>query len=159
MASDLTRGAYSGKETLLQHNTATHAAPAWSTFSRVRNLQVSRGAPLSEINFHGAAASANLPGYPAFSGSFELVRRRGVDADYDTLKNAADTGGIICLRYLNGPEAAGSGSTGWTAPVLIGEFSETSNGGDGVVANVTFGLADAFDGSGDPVGVEDVAAL
>ena len=155
MASDLTRGSYAGKETTLARNTATHAAPIYSVMKRVRNVQVTDGPGLGEVNNHGAGSTGNIPGYDKFAGSFEYVRRRGVDPDYNALKTAKANKSILCLRYLNDQPNV-SGAEGWDAPVLLGEFSENSNGGDGVVVTIPFAKADAFDANGDAVEKEDV---
>lgn len=155
MATDLTRGAYSGRETHAYYNSATHASPTWTEIVRLRNLQITDGPALSEIEFHGASSTGNIPGYDKFSGSFEYVRKKGTDPVFTFLKTARRNKTIVVLRHLN-DEVATSGAEGWDAPILLGEFSETSNGGDGVVVTIPFGKADAYDASGDAVEVEDV---
>lgn len=150
MASDLSRGAYSGKETYLYYNSATYATPTWVEVVRARNVQTSRGPALGEVEFHGASETANIPGYSKFSGSFEYVRRKGADTVYDALKTARDAGTILDLCHLNGTVVLDA-SVGWRCPVLLGEFSETANGGDGVVVTIPFAKADAYDSSGDEV--------
>ena len=111
---------------------------------------------MSEIEFHGATSTGNIPGYSAFSGSFEYVRKRGADTVYDALVTARRAGSILEFRFMNDDNAT-SGAKGVQAPVLLGETSLTANGGDGVVDSFTFGKADAFDASGDAVEVTDVA--
>ncbi len=155
MASDLVRGAYSGRETKLYRNSATKASPVHVELDRARNVQYTDGPGLSEVVTHGAGSTGNIPGYDKFSGSFEYVRKRGVDANYDALKAARKAKSIICLRFLN-DDITVVGATGWDAHVLLGEFSETANGGDGVVVTIPFAKADAYDASGDAVEVEDV---
>ena len=150
MATDLTRGAYSGRETFLYYNSATHAAQTWVEIPRARNVQTNRGPNLSEVEFHGAAETANIPGYKRFSGSFEYVRKKGADTVWDALVTARDNGDIIELGHLNG-DITTDGPTGWQCPVLLGEFSDTANGNDGVVVTIPFAKADAFDSSGDSV--------
>lgn len=150
MATDLVRGAYSGKETVLYYNSASHASPTWVEIVRARNVQTNRGPGLAEVEFHGAAETANIPGYRKFAGSFEYVRKSGTDTVYAALVSARDAGSIIEIAHLNGPVDE-TGPTGWQCPVLLGEFAETANGGDGVVVTIPFAKADAFDGSGDPV--------
>ena len=152
MASDLTRGAYSGRETFLYYNSATNASPTLVEIVRARNVQVTNGPALSEIQFHGAQATANIPAYDQFSGSFEYVRRRGTDSVYAALETHRKNRTTVELQYMN-DDVATSGATGWKAPVLLGEFSETSNGGDGVVVTIPFAKADAFDAGGDVVDV------
>jgi len=147
MASDLSRGAYSGKETYLYYNSATHASQTWTEIVRARNVQINRGPNLSEIEFHGASETANIPGYKRFSGSFEYVRKQGTDSVYSALETARDAGDIIELGHLNGPITDGD-STGWQCPVLLGEFSETANGNDGVVVTIPFAKADAYTSAG-----------
>jgi len=153
LATDLTRGAYSGKETFLYYNTGTYAAPVWAEIPRARNISTNDGPALADVEFHGSANTSQIPGYKAFNGSFELVRRRGTDAVYDALKAASEAGNIVHLMHLNGPENVGT-SVGWMAPVLLGEFAETANGGDPVVATVPFGLADAYDTGDNEIGKE-----
>ena len=146
MATDLTRGAYSGRETFLYYNSATNASPTWVEVPRARNIQTNRGPALTEVEFHGAAETASIPGYKKFSGSFEYVRRKGTDAVYAALIAARDDGDIVELVHLNG--AIDTASVGWRCPVLLGEFSETSNGSDGVVVTIPFAKADAFTAAG-----------
>lgn len=155
MASDLKRGSVSGKETVLLYNSATFAAAVWTEISRARNVSFSRGASLSEVNFHGSQQTKNVAGYGSASGSFEYVRRRGVDPVYNFLKNAADNGDIVCLRHMDGDNGT-TGSQGWEAPVILGEFSETASGGDAVTVTINFGLADAFTDAGVEVTLTDV---
>jgi hypothetical protein len=118
-------------------------------------VQTSDGPGLSEIEFHGASATANIPGYDKFSGSFEYVRRRGTDTVYDALVDAMRARGPIELQFLNNTVTT-DGAVGWRAPVLLGEFSENANGADGVVVTIPFALADAYDAGGDVVELEDV---
>ena len=155
MASDLTRGAYSGRETYLYYNTATNASPTWAEIPRARNIQYSDGPGLTEIEFHGAASTGNIPGYDKFSGSFEYVRKRGTDTIYAALLAAMRARTPLELEFLN-DDIGNTGATGWRAPVLLGEFQETANGGDGVVVTIPFGKADAYDAGGDAVEVADV---
>ncbi len=155
MASDLTRGAYSGRETYLYYNSATNATPTWTQIVRARNIQFTDGPSLTEIEFHGAAAISSIPGYEGFSGSFEYVRRRGTDAVYSALLTAMRDGDPLEFQFLNNTEAT-AGAIGWRAPVLLGQFQETANGSDGVVVTIPFALADAYDANGDVVVLEDV---
>ena len=150
MPSDLTRGAYSGRETFLYYNSATYASPTWVELVRARNIQTNRGPNLSDIEFHGASETAAIPGYKKFSGSFEYVRKRGTDTVYDALVAARDAGDIVDIAHLNGTILL-TESVGWRCPVLLGEFSEPANGNDGVVITIPFSKADAYDGSGDSV--------
>lgn len=150
MATDLDRGAYSGKETFLYYNTATYASPTWAEIVRARNVQINRGPNLAEIEFHGAAETANIPGYARFSGSFEYVRRKGTDTVFAALLTARDAGSIVDLVHLNGTILL-TESIGWRAPVLLGEFQETANGNDGVIVTIPFAKADAYDSGGDEV--------
>ena len=155
MASGLSRGAYSGRETKLYYNSGTHAVPAWTEIPRGKNIQVNDGPALSEIEFHGASSTGNIPGYDKFSGSYEYVRKRGTDAVYAALKSARRNKNIVVLRHLN-QDISVSGAEGWDAPVLLGESASTANGGEGVMETFPFGKADAFDSNGDSVEVEDV---
>lgn len=148
--SDLTRGAYSGKETKLYYNSGTHATPVWVEIARARNVQRNRGPGLAEVEFHGAAETANIPGYKKFAGSFEYVLKKGADAAYDFLVAARDAGDIVDLVHLNGPIDL-TASIGWRCPVLLGESSGTANGGDGATDTFPFAKADAYDGDGDSV--------
>ncbi len=157
MATDLNRGAYSGKETFLYLNTATNETPTWAEIVRARNINENDGPTLNDVEFHGAKSTSQIPGYSAFSGTFEYVRRRGVDTTWDALIAARNDGKILELLYLNGPLAT-DGSKGWRAPVLLGEFTETKNGGDAVVATIPFGLADAYKSDGTVVEKKDVTA-
>lgn len=150
MASDLTRGAYSGKETKLYYNSATNASPTWVEIVRARNVQTNRGPNLAEVEFHGAAETASIPGYRKFAGSFEYVRKAGTDTVYAALIAARDAGSIIELVHLNGTILLDA-SVGWRCPVLLGEFSETANGNDGVVVTIPFAKADAFNSGGSSV--------
>lgn len=150
MASDLTRGAYSGRETKLYYNSATHASPTWVEIKRARNIQTNRGPALSDIEFHGASETKAIPGYKKFAGSFELVRKRGADTVYDAIIEAREAGSIIELVHLNG-SITDDDSKGWMCPVLLGETGDTANGGDGVAVTIPFQAADAFDASGDEV--------
>ncbi len=153
MSSDLTRGAYSGKETFLSYDSAgSWETPTWKIVVRARNVTVNNGPALADVEFHGSANTSQIPGYKAFNGSFEYVRRRGTDTVYDALKAAADAGNIIHLQQLNGPNDVAE-SVGWKAPCLLGEFAETANGGDPVVVTIPFGLADAYDSSDNEIGV------
>lgn len=153
MATDLSRGAYSGKETTFQYNSGTYAAPVWVTIARARNIQVTTGPALSDVEFHGTSNTSVIPGYSKFSGSFEYVRKRGTDTVWDAIQTARDKGDIIQIRHLNGPDDS-SESTGWKAPVLFGENTASDNGGDPSVATVPFGLADAYDASEKQIAVE-----
>src|SRR5690606_41856137 len=103
-----------------------------------------------ESEFKGGAYTANMTGYRKFAGSFEYVRKSGTDTVYASLVTARDDGSIIEIAHLIGPVDE-TGPTGWQCPVLLGEFAETTNGGDGVVVTIPFAKADAFDASGDPV--------
>lgn len=150
MASDLDRGAYAGKETILYYNSATYASPTWVEIGRARNVQTNRGVTLSEVETHGAAETGNVPGYKKFSGSFEYARKLGADTVYDALIAARDSGDILDICHLNGTVALDA-SKGWRAPVLLGESSGTDNGNDPSSTSFPFAKADAFDGSGDPV--------
>lgn len=150
MASDLERGAYSGKETFLYYNSATHASPTMVEIVRARNVQTNRGPALTEVEFHGAAETGNIPGYKKFAGSFEYVRKKGADTVWDALVAARDAGSILELAHLNGTIEL-TASKGWKCPVLLGEFSEPANGNDGVVVTIPFAKADAFDAGGDSV--------
>jgi len=151
MATDLERGAYAGKETYLYYNSATNASPTWVEIKRARNVQLTRGAATSEVNFHGSDQTVNIHEYEGVSGSFEYVRKLGSDTVYDFLESSRDNKNIIELIHLNGPEtvsAPADASEGWRAPVILGEFSETSNGGDSVVVTIPFVLADAYTAAG-----------
>lgn len=150
MATDLTRGAYAGKETYLYYNSATHETPTWVEIPRARNITVNDGPALSDVEFHGAQSTSQIPGYSAFNGSFEYVRRRGTDDVWDFLVAARDAGTIVELLHLNGEETDPN-ATGWKAPVLFGESASTVNGGDAVVTTLPFGKADAYDTNGDAV--------
>lgn len=150
MATDLTRGAYSGKETYLYYNSATHETPTWVELPRVRNIQVNDGPELADVNFHGAKSTSQIPGYSGFNGSFEYVRKVGSDPVWDALIAARDAGGIIELMHLTGPENDAN-SKGWKAPCILGQFSQPANGGDPVVATIPFSKADAYDTNGDAV--------
>ena len=147
MASDLKRGAYSGRETFGYYNSATHASQTWVEMSRIRNVQTNRGPNLSEVEFHGAPETGNVPGYRKFAGSFEYVRKIGADTVWDALVAARDAGSIIEIAHLNGPITSDD-SKGWQCPVLLGEFSEPANGNDGVVVTIPFAKADAHDSTG-----------
>ncbi|MCD0460064.1 hypothetical protein [Roseiconus lacunae] len=155
MASDLKRGAYTGKETKTYLNTATHASATWTEMTRIRNVQVNRGPGLTEIDFHGAGSTGSIPGYQKFSGSLEYVKRRGTDAIYAALKAAQKAGTPLMIRHLDNAVDV-DGAQGWDAPIILGESAESANGGDGVVENFNFAKADAYDASGDAVEVEDV---
>ncbi len=154
MASDLDRGAYAGKETYLYYNSASNASPTWVEMERVRNVQVNRGAAATEVNFHGSSATRNHHAYEAFNGSFEYVKKLGTDTVFAALETARDDQTIIELLHLNGPETGGgTASVGWRAPVILTDFSETSNGGDSVVVTINFALADAYTAAGAQVDV------
>lgn len=156
MASDLDRGAFAGKETYLYYNSATNASPTWVEMERVRNVQVNRGAAATEVNFHGSSATRNHHAYEAFNGSFEYVKKLGTDTVFAALETARDNQSILELIHLNGPETVAlpaAASVGWRAPVILTDFSETSNGGDSVVVTINFALADAYTGAGAQVDV------
>ena len=155
MATDLVRGAVSGKETKLYYNSATMAAPVWVEIKRAKNISITDGPALSEVEFHGAESTSNLPGYSKFSGSFTYTRRRGADPVYDFLIAARRAGNIVCVRHMLGDNAA-PGTIGVEAPVLLGEGTTTANGGDAVENTFAFGKADAFDDAGNEVEVTDV---
>jgi hypothetical protein len=147
MATNLTRGAYSGKETYLYYNSATHETPTWVEIPRSRNIQITDGPALADVEFHGAKSTSQIPGYSQFNGSLEYVMKKGDDAVYDALKVASENGDIL---ELNGPLSV-DGSKGWRAPCLLGEFAVNSNGGDPVVATIPVSKADAYDASGNAV--------
>jgi hypothetical protein len=150
LVSDLHRGAYSGKETFLYDNSGTHAAPVWEEIVRARNIQVNDGPSLNDVEFHGAQQTSQIPGYTAFNGSFEYVRRKGTDTVYDRLKIASEAGTIVDMVHLNGTILL-TESVGWRSPVLLGEFAETDNGSDPVVVTIPFAKADAYDDSEDAI--------
>ena len=162
MPSDLTRGAYSGKETHLYYNSATHASPTWVEVPRARNITVNDGPALADVEFHGSQNTSQIPGYSAFNGSLEYVRSRAADTVYDYLKSASEDGDIVELMHLNAPYEVGGvvnpDAKGWTAPCIFGQFAETANGGDPVVASVPFSLADAYDSSGNQIAREPYPA-
>lgn len=147
MASDLTKGGYSGRETKLYYNSATYASPTWVEIVRARNVQKNRGKETSEIEFHGGGTKASIAGYPVFSGSFEYVRKAGTDSVYTALETHREAGTIVDLVHLNGTILLDE-SKGWRCPVLLGEFAETANGSDGVVVTIPFVKADAYDSGG-----------
>ena len=152
MASDLTSGAYAGKKTVLYYDSAeTWATPTWAEIARARNVQTTEGPALTEVEFHGTGKTTSITGYDSFSGSFEYVRKSGTDAVYAYLAAARAAGDTIHLAHLNGPVDE-TGPTGWKAPVVLGEFSETANGNDSVVVTIPFALADAYDGSNVQIG-------
>lgn len=161
MPSDLTRGAYSGKETFLYYNSATYASPTWVEIPRARNISVNDGPGLADVEFHGSENTSQIPGYKAFNGSLEYVRRRTTastpDGVYDYLKAASENGTIVDMMHLNQDIVLADGTTtnpdaiGWRAPCILGQFAETANGGDPVVASLPFSLADAYDASGDQI--------
>lgn len=157
MATDLVRGAYSGKETFLYYNSGTHAVPVWEEVPRCRNVSVEDGPALADVEFHGSPNTSQIPGYKAFSGSLEYVRSRAADAVYTALKAASENGDIIELMQLNAKQGT-AGAIGWTAPCIFGGFSETANGGDAVVASVPFSLADAYDAAGNQISREPFPA-
>lgn len=150
MATDLARGAYSGKETFLYYNSATYASPTWVEMKRIRNVQTNRGPNLADVEFHGAAETGAIPGYKKFSGSFEYVRRKGTDTVFAALIAARDAGSILDIAHLNGTIVLDA-STGWRCPVVLGEFSESANGNDGVVVTIPFSKADCYTTGGDEV--------
>lgn len=153
MTTGLERGAYSGKETKLYINTGSYDTPTFVEVKRARNVTKNRGPALTDIEFHGAEETGAIPGYRAFNGSFEYVRKSGADTVYDEFETAAEAGDIVDLVHLNGPIESDT-SKGWRCPVLLGEFAETANGNDGVVVTIPFRKADAFDDNGDPVDYE-----
>ncbi len=162
MATDLVRGAYSGKETHLYYNSATNASPTWVEVPRARNISVNDGPALADVEFHGSENTSQIPGYKAFNGSLEYVRSRATDAVYTALKAASEAGDIIELMHVNAPyEISGAvnpDAKGWRAPCIFGQFAETANGGDPVVASVPFSLADAYDSSGNQIAKTPVPA-
>jgi hypothetical protein len=153
MTTGLVRGAYSGKETKLYYNSADYDTPTFVEIKRARNVTKNRGPALTDIEFHGAEETGAIPGYRAFNGSFEYVRRAGTDTVYAALQTAMQNGEIVDLVHLNGPIDEAT-SLGWRAPVLLGEFAETANGNDGVVVTIPFRKADAFDDGGVAVDYE-----
>lgn len=164
MPSDLQRGAYSGKETFLYYNTGTYASPVWEEVFRARNITVNDGPALADVEFHGSQNTSQIPGYQAFNGSLEYVRRRTTaatpDEVYDFLKAASEAGDIVDLLHINQSLYLADGTTvnpdaiGWRAPCIFGQFAETANGGDPVVASVPFSLADAYDATGTQIARE-----
>lgn len=158
MPTDLTRGAYSGKETFLYYNTGTYASPTWVEIPRARNITVNDGPALADVEFHGSQNTSQIPGYSGFNGSFEYVRRTTTvaapDDVYDALKLASEQGDIVDMMHLNQNRVEADGTTvnpdaiGWRAPCILGQFAETANGGDPVVASIPFSLADAYDSTG-----------
>lgn len=153
MATDLEKGAFAGKDTFLYYNSATYASPTWVEIVRARNVQVTRGSATTEVEFHGASTTGNIHGYESFSGSFEYVKRLGTDSVFTALEAARDDRTIVDIIHLNGPEVRPAGSTadpsvGWRSPVILGEFSETSNGGDSITVTIPFVKADAYTAAG-----------
>ncbi len=142
--TDLSRGAYSGKECHMYYNTTTYAMPTWAELVRIRNIQFNDGPELNDVQFHAAAFTSQIPGYKAFNGSLEYVRKRGTDAVYAAIKTDSDNGNIQDWLYIN-DEKDVDGATGWRSPIIIGEFANTSNGGDPVVETIPFSMADAYD--------------
>lgn len=160
MSGPLTQGAYNSRTGHLYIDTADYVAdpladPVWTEITRKRNLQDTDGSPLTDVEFDGASAVTAIPGLPLFNGSFELLRRRGIDAVYELLRAAKVNQTILCLLYLNQAITV-ENAQGWRAPVLLGEFSEPRNGNDGVVVTIPFALADAYDSNGDPFPKVDV---
>ena len=156
MASDLTKGAYSGKETFLYYNSATHASQTWVEIVRARNVTVNQEKSVDPVEFHGASETGHTVGYSGFTGTFEYVRRKGTDAVFSALETARNDGSSIELGQLNGP-ITDANSTGWQAPVYLGTFSETANGNDGVVVTIEFKKADVFDSTGASIPVDSLS--
>jgi hypothetical protein len=158
MATDLEKGAFAGKDTVLYYNSATYASPTWVELARARNVTTTIGSATTEVEMHGSTQTGNIHAYEAFSGSFEYVKRLGTDAVFAALETARDSRTIVDVIHLNGPETVASpidASKGWRAPVLLGEFSETASGGDSVTVTIPFVKADAYTAAG--VAVDRVA--
>ena len=158
MATDLEQGAFAGKDTFLYLNSATYASPTWVEIVRARNVQLTRGSVTTEVEFHGASTTGNHHGYESFSGSFEYVKRLGTDTVFDALEGARDNRTVIDIIHLNGPETRPANSTadpsvGWRSPVILGEFSETSNGSESVTITIPFAKADAYTSAGVAVNI------
>ena len=156
MATDLEKGAFAGKDTYLYYNSATYASPTWPELVRARNVTTTRGSATTEVEMHGASQTGNIHGYETFSGSFEYVKRLGTDSVFAALESARDNKTIVDIIHLNGPETVASptdASKGWRAPVILGEFSETANGSDGVTVTIPFVKADAYTSAGVAVNV------
>ncbi len=168
LSTDLSRGAYSGKETFLYYNTATYASPTWVEIPRARNITINDGPALADVEFHGSSNTSQIPGYSAFNGSFEYVRRRTTasvpDEVYDDLKAASENGYILDMMHLNqayetgNPAVTNPDAIGWRAPIILGQFAETANGGDPVVASIPCSLADAYDSSNNQIAKEPYPA-
>lgn len=152
MTTGLTRGAFTGRETKLYINTADYDTPTWVEVARARNIQFTDGPVLSDVEFHGATSTGNIPGYGSFSGSFEYVEKRGTDTVLAALETAQRARDIVECLFCDQDRTV-TGAKCWQAPVLIGEFSVTANGNDPEVKTIPFGKADAFDSSGDSVEV------
>lgn len=155
MADDLTRGTYAGKETFLYVNMGSHATPDWQEAKRVRNVTRELGPELSQVDMHGAKFSPSIPGYQRFTGSFEYVLKRGEDLIYAKLAEKREAGEPIEIRHLDNKDDV-IGAKGWEAPVLLGAFSKTANGGDDVAETIPFELAEAYDGADAEVSYQDV---
>ncbi|MEO1525787.1 MAG: hypothetical protein AAFX06_10135, partial [Planctomycetota bacterium] len=80
----LSRGAFSGREVFLAYDANTNAgytddaasdeAASWVEITRFRNLSVTEGPSLNNVEQHGVDFVGAIPGYRSFSGSFEYVR-------------------------------------------------------------------------------------
>lgn len=161
LSTDLSRGAYSGKETFLYYNDATYASPNWVEIPRARNITINDGPALADVEFHGSSNTSQIPGYSGFNGSFEYVRRRTTaatpDEVYDDLKAASENGYILDMMHLNqayetgNPPVTNPDAIGWRAPIILGQFAETANGGDPVVATIPMSMADAYDSSNEQI--------
>lgn len=159
---NLSKGAMAGRETKLYYDSVvgSYSDPptedaVWVEITRGRNVQFNRPRTLPSVEMHGVEDSGSIPGYRSKSGSFEYVRRRGVDTVYNYLKAQADAGNPIFLRLMDG-DIATSGMTGSEGPFYLGDFNEVRNGSDPVVVNITFSHADVVDHNGDRVEHADV---
>lgn len=162
MPINLNKGAITGRTTKLYYNDpdagtpGTFETPVWAEIKRARNIQKNDGRATGEVDFHGNGTTSGISGYKKFSGSFEYVKKRGTDAIFDFLLAASLNGDIVDLAHLNG-DIDTDDIKGWRCPVLLGEFSDTANGGDAVVVTIPFVKADAYDDS--DVAIDKTRAL
>ncbi len=116
----------------LAYNTGTYGVPVWTDIPIAHEVEIKADAGLVEANTRGNAPfKAFVRSLTDIEFSFKVVKDTSSTV-YSMLQTAFLAGTAVDLVALNGPSTTGSGSEGFRAVCVLGEFSE-SQGDEGVI--------------------------